>query len=403
MEPPEAIHPPDSRFLVNIGFFLKDKLNVMGEDGEVTKSQCCYEQKIITRNSMQICDSYAEQLAYNTLHDDMDMNPEGAEKVKAQVARAIMSKMEMGRNNNPSLWTIFMEIRVECTIEISDEEAGQPSGKHGCDRLLERLADDDCAICCENFNSTDHIVVTTCHHTYHRICLFEWLKKYGQCLGDLSSSDCTPCLATAVERLKTVCGPAMAGDVYLAKCYARYWAAGYYPDNSPEHVDNSFESSCPKTSVLLGDQQLGGPVYSVPVRRRDATTANQNAANTQLPGFNESLDAITDKFTAKGFTQREMVALSGAHTGDGNLAPLDDSTSNTFDNVYFQGLINRRGLLHSDQVLFNGGATDSIVTTYSDDANTFSNDFANAMIKMGNLSPLTGAQGQVRLNCRSVN
>ncbi|KAF3781395.1 Peroxidase 72 [Nymphaea thermarum] len=187
-------------------------------------------------------------------------------------------------------------------------------------------------------------------------------------------------------------------------------------------------------------EALGGPVYSVPVGRRDATTANQNAANTQLPGFNENLDAITDKFTAKGFTQREMVALSGAHTvgqaqcftfrdriygetninatfqttrqqscprtagqGDGNLAPLDDSTPNTFDNAYFQGLINRRGLLHSDQVLFNGGATDSIVTTYSKDANTFSNDFANAMIKMGNLNPLTGTQGQVRLNCRSVN
>ncbi|KAF3791047.1 Cysteine-rich repeat secretory protein 15 [Nymphaea thermarum] len=59
------------------------------------------------------------------------------------------------------------------------------------------------------------------------------VQGYGQCLGDLSSSDCTPCLATAVDRLKTVCGPAMAGDVYLAKCYARYWAAGYYPDNSP--------------------------------------------------------------------------------------------------------------------------------------------------------------------------
>ncbi|KAF3781400.1 Peroxidase 4 [Nymphaea thermarum] len=208
---------------------------------------------------------------------------------------------------------------------------------------------------------------------------------------------------------------------------------------SRSFVSPSLVQSSPLISLCVV-LQLGGPVYSVPVGRRDATTANQNAANTQLPGFNENLDAITDKFTAKGFTQREMVALSGAHTvgqaqcftfrdriygetninatfqatrqqscprtagqGDRNLAPLDDSTPNTFDNAYFQGLINRRGLLHSDQVLFNGGATDSIVTTYSNDANTFSNDFANAMIKMGNLSPLTGTQGQVRLNCRIVN
>ncbi|CAN6486401.1 unnamed protein product [Victoria cruziana] len=60
------------------------------------------------------------------------------------------------------------------------------------------------------------------------------VQGYGQCLGDLSSGDCTPCLTAAVEKLKTVCGSSMAGDVYLAKCYARYWAAGYYPSNSPD-------------------------------------------------------------------------------------------------------------------------------------------------------------------------
>ncbi|KAF3780701.1 Pyruvate dehydrogenase E1 component subunit beta-1 [Nymphaea thermarum] len=158
MKPPKAIHPAGSGFLVKIGFRLDDTLKVIGADDKVMKTQRCFEQKIVTRYSTQICDaSYAEQLAYNTLHDDMDMDPEAAEKAKPEVARTIMSEMEVARKNNPSLWTVFLEIHVECTIEISDEEAGRPSGEHGYDRLLERFGDDDCAICREEFDSTNHI------------------------------------------------------------------------------------------------------------------------------------------------------------------------------------------------------------------------------------------------------
>ncbi|CAN6483659.1 unnamed protein product [Victoria cruziana] len=186
--------------------------------------------------------------------------------------------------------------------------------------------------------------------------------------------------------------------------------------------------------------EMGGPSYSVPVGRRDSTTSNQGGANSDLPGFFEDLDAIIDKFKAKGFTAREMVALSGAHTvgqaqcstfrdriynetnidptfaatrqancprasgqGDGNLAPLDPQSPNRFGNNYFQALMSRRGLLHSDQVLFNGGSTDSIVSLYSSNPTAFATDFANAMVKMGNLGVLTGAQGQVRVDCKRVN
>ncbi|KAF8399719.1 hypothetical protein HHK36_015589 [Tetracentron sinense] len=186
--------------------------------------------------------------------------------------------------------------------------------------------------------------------------------------------------------------------------------------------------------------QLGGPSYSVPVGRRDARTASQDGANSNLPGPSEDLDSIIAKFSSKGFSAREMVALSGAHTvgqsgcvnfrdriytesnidagfaasrqatcpqdtgnGDRNLAPLDSITANHFDNSYFQGLMNRRGLLHSDQVLFNGGSTDSIVTGYRNNPTTFSTDFANAMVKMGNLSPLTGSEGEIRTICGKVN
>jgi peroxidase len=90
--------------------------------------------------------------------------------------------------------------------------------------------------------------------------------------------------------------------------------------------------------------------------------------------------------------------------GDNNLSPLDVTSPTTFDNAYFTNLKNNKGLLHSDQQLFTtGGSTNAQVNTYSANSATFRTDFANAMIKMGNLSPLTGTSGQIRKNCRTVN
>lgn len=89
--------------------------------------------------------------------------------------------------------------------------------------------------------------------------------------------------------------------------------------------------------------------------------------------------------------------------GDSNLTSLDVTTNVLFDNSYFKNLVNKKGLLHSDQQLFSGGSTDSQVTTYSTSYSAFSTDFASAMVKMGNLSPLTGNSGQIRTNCRKTN
>ncbi|XP_078167437.1 plasmodesmata-located protein 8 isoform X2 [Carex rostrata] len=54
------------------------------------------------------------------------------------------------------------------------------------------------------------------------------VQGYSQCIGDLAASHCTTCLAEAVNQLRNSCGSAKAADVYLAQCYARYWASGYY-------------------------------------------------------------------------------------------------------------------------------------------------------------------------------
>ena len=91
-------------------------------------------------------------------------------------------------------------------------------------------------------------------------------------------------------------------------------------------------------------------------------------------------------------------------SGNTNLAPLDLVTPNSFDNNYFTNLIEKKGLLASDQVLFSGDSTsDSIVTEYSNNPSTFSSDFASAMVKMGNIEPTTGSAGQIRRICSAVN
>ncbi|XP_027334349.1 peroxidase 4-like [Abrus precatorius] len=188
-------------------------------------------------------------------------------------------------------------------------------------------------------------------------------------------------------------------------------------------------------------QLLGGPFWKVKLGRRDSRTANFTAANTGvIPPPTSNLSNLISTFQAQGLSANDMVALSGSHTigkarctsfrnriynesnidnsfakarqrkcprtsgsGDNNLAVLDFRTPDHFDNNYYKNLIIKRGLLHSDQVLFNGGSTDSLVRTYSKNNKAFDSDFVKAMIKMGNNKPLTGSQGEIRKNCRKVN
>ncbi|CAJ1960539.1 unnamed protein product [Sphenostylis stenocarpa] len=62
--------------------------------------------------------------------------------------------------------------------------------------------------------------------------------------------------------------------------------------------------------------------------------------------------------------------------GDNNVAVLDFTTPNHFDNNYFKNLLNKKGLLSSDLVLFNGGSTDSQVRTYSKNNKAFDSDLS---------------------------
>ncbi|KAJ1699083.1 hypothetical protein LUZ63_007595 [Rhynchospora breviuscula] len=92
--------------------------------------------------------------------------------------------------------------------------------------------------------------------------------------------------------------------------------------------------------------------------------------------------------------------------GDNNLSPLDGTLAK-FDTVYYDWLLQRKGLLHSDQQLYkgDGSGSDGLVKYYSQNAGAFWEDFGSAMLRMGALSPLTGtgSNGEIRMNCRTVN
>ncbi|KAJ4978612.1 hypothetical protein NE237_009392 [Protea cynaroides] len=224
-----------------------------------------------------------------------------------------------------------------------------------------------------------------------------------------------------------------------------------------DNIKTALENSCPgvvscadilaiaaQESVVLA----GGPSWTVLLGRRDSTTTNLTGANTDIPAPSENLTTLIAKFSAVGLDTTDLVSLSGAHTfgraqcknfinrlynfsstgspdpslnstylatlqqlcpqgGNGSvLADLDPTTPDGFDNNYYSNLESNEGLLQSDQELFStsGAVTISIVSNFSSNQSAFFASFAQSMINMGNISPLTGSQqGEIRLDCKLVN
>ncbi|XP_038906918.1 plasmodesmata-located protein 6-like isoform X2 [Benincasa hispida] len=58
------------------------------------------------------------------------------------------------------------------------------------------------------------------------------VRTVAQCVGDLSVSECQDCISDAIGQLKSACGPSAWGDLFLAKCYARFTrGAAHAQDN----------------------------------------------------------------------------------------------------------------------------------------------------------------------------
>ncbi|KAJ4965414.1 hypothetical protein NE237_017263 [Protea cynaroides] len=191
-----------------------------------------------------------------------------------------------------------------------------------------------------------------------------------------------------------------------------------------------------RDAVLLS----GGPEYDVPLGRRDGLSfATREATIENLPAPTSNTSVILTSLATKKFDATDVVALSGGHTiGIGHcssftnrLYPTQDSnmdktfannlkktcpasdtnatteldirTPNVFDNKYYVDLMNRQGLFTSDQDLYMDSRTKSIVKSFAINETLFYEKFVLAMIKMGQLSVLTGTQGEIRANCSALN
>ncbi|AES71281.2 peroxidase family protein [Medicago truncatula] len=195
----------------------------------------------------------------------------------------------------------------------------------------------------------------------------------------------------------------------------------------------NFEINCRKSN-------LGGPSWDVGLGRRDSITASRSDANNSIPAPFFNLSTLKTNFANQGLSVEDLVALSGAHTiglarcvqfrahiyndsnvdplfrkslqnkcprsgNDNVLEPFDYQTPTHFDNLYFKNLLAKKTLLHSDHELFNiGSSTNNLVRKYATNNAEFFKAFAEGMVKMSSsIKPLTGSNGQIRINCRKTN
>ncbi|XP_010518676.1 PREDICTED: peroxidase 65-like [Tarenaya hassleriana] len=187
---------------------------------------------------------------------------------------------------------------------------------------------------------------------------------------------------------------------------------------------------------------VGGPYFDVKLGRKDGLESRAHKVRGNLPMPNQTVDQMFGMFAKNGFTLREMVALSGAHTigfshckefsdrlfgsrSDKEINPrfaaalkdlcknytVDDTiaafndvmTPGKFDNMYYKNLRRGLGLLASDHVLFKDNRTRKFVELYAANQTAFFNDFARAMEKLGSVGVKGDGEGEVRRRCDHFN
>ncbi|KAK1309176.1 Cysteine-rich repeat secretory protein 60 [Acorus calamus] len=74
----------------------------------------------------------------------------------------------------------------------------------------------------------------------------------AQCEGDMDAKTCGDCLGDAVGTLRSACGDAVSGEVYLVKCYARYWATRAYARSGAHDYSPSSDVASKTWAIVLG-------------------------------------------------------------------------------------------------------------------------------------------------------
>jgi peroxidase len=192
-------------------------------------------------------------------------------------------------------------------------------------------------------------------------------------------------------------------------------------------------------------QLAGGPRYEVELGRLDGLTSKNTSVEGKLPQPTFTLNQLNTMFASHGFTQTDMMALSGAHTlGFSHCAKfsnriynfsktntvdptlnttyvpdlkaacpknvasdiainMDPNTPRTFDNMYYKNLQQRKGLFTSDQTLFEDSRSKATVNAWAANATLFNQAFVNAMTLLGRIGVKTGSNGNIRHACDAFN
>nr|GMD35505.1 putative Peroxidase 48 [Ipomoea batatas] len=224
--------------------------------------------------------------------------------------------------------------------------------------------------------------------------------------------------------------------------------------------------SCADIVVLAARESVilvGGPFYPLTTGRRDSNEPHLQFTN-ELPAPTDDLPKILEKFSSKGFKEWEIVSLlgrdlsffwshstgvihcnffsdrlgrtnepdpsidteflnllrskcnvseassalpaSGSAPVPSNEQPTIEmdykGPGNGFGTIYYQSLLQSKGILFSDQQMIAAEETAAWVQAYALDVNLFRLKFCRSMMKLSNLGVLTASKGRVRLNCRKV-
>ncbi|KAK9726072.1 hypothetical protein RND81_05G188100 [Saponaria officinalis] len=241
-----------------------------------------------------------------------------------------------------------------------------------------------------------------------------------------------------------------------------------------DRIKDELERECPNTVscadiITLATRNAiilsGGPFFPVLTGRRDSRASYYDDANNEIPRPDSRIYETLYLFSQRGFNEKEVVSLLGAHNigkigcefilkriynfhGTGNPDPsipadfmlelnricnsdaspspspsrirnLIESTTGLsyfqslapfifsgsgFDTHYYKSLLLGRGLLYADQQLMSDARTARLVEVFaSDDGSIFRREFSKSMLKMSNLLSPDASQGEVRTRCSFPN
>ncbi|CAN6235518.1 unnamed protein product [Urochloa humidicola] len=210
--------------------------------------------------------------------------------------------------------------------------------------------------------------------------------------------------------------------------------------------------SCSDIVVLAARDAVvftGGPAVPVSLGRRDGLVSLASNVRRNIIDTGFSVDAMAASFTAKGLTLDDLVTLAGGHTigsahcntfrerfqvANGSMTPVDGSmntdyageliracsagngtvsagaavacdsgSASVFDNRYFANLLEGRGLLRTDAVLVQNATTRAKVAEFAQSQDAFFASWAESYARLAGLGVKTGADGEIRRTCSSVN